>query len=279
MPTRSTPRRPVRLLVLAVTSLALALGAAPAEAAKKAPTQVRKWSTSAQTATPGSTVTYTVKVKSRGKPSKRRMVILQRHDGKRWVRATHRRTTKFGNATLRLKVGGAGTTYRLRIKVNATKSAKVRITRARKVHVRAATSSAMARRMLALVNEARATSRTCGRTTYPARGPLTLDSRLNAAAQGHAVDMARGNFHSHTGSDGSDVGDRVTRQGYAWRAVAENIAAGQPTPESVMAAWLASEGHCRNIMSGAYTQLGVGRATNSASRYGIYWAQNFAAPR
>src|SRR5699024_5543666 len=76
MPIRSTAaRHPLRVLVLAVTSVALTWGAAPADAARKSPTQVRKWSTAAQTVTPGTTVKATVKVISRGRPSKRRVVI------------------------------------------------------------------------------------------------------------------------------------------------------------------------------------------------------------
>lgn len=279
MPIRTTATRgPLRALVLAVTALALALGAAPAEAAKKSPTQVRKWSTSTATVTPGTTVKFTVKVTSRGKASKRRAVILQRHTGGRWVRAAHVRSTKYGNATLRLKVGNrTDTTHRLRIKVTATKRHAARTTRAAKVVVRA--PSASARRILALVNEARATARTCGDEDHPARGPLTLDPRLDAAAQGHARDMASHDYFSHDSRDGSNVGDRVTREGYTWSTVGENIAAGQRTAEEVMRGWLDSPGHCSNIMSGNYTHLGVGRATNSASRYGIYWVQNFAAPR
>lgn len=277
-PTRS--RRPLRTLALAVTTVALTLGATPAEAAKKSPTQVRKWSTSTQIVTPGSTAKVTVKVVSRGKPSKRRMVILQRYAGGKWVRAAHQRSTRFGNATLRYNVGSkTGVTHRLRIKVNATRKAKVRITRARKVLVRASTSSATARRILQLTNEARAVSRTCDDTTFPARGRLTLNSRLNSAAQSHARDMASANYFSHIGRDGSTVGDRVTRAGYAWRAVGENIAAGQRSAEEVVRGWLESPGHCKNIMSGAYTQLGVGFSTNTAARYQTYWVQNFAAPR
>lgn len=281
MPIRSTAaRHPLRVLVLAVTSVALTWGAAPADAARKSPTQVRKWSTAAQTVTPGTTVKATVKVISRGRPSKRRVVILQRYSGGRWVRVDHGRTSRYGNVTLRMAVGAkAGVTHRLRIKVKATPRHRARVTRAKKIHVRTSTSSATARRILALVNEARAGSRRCGDETFPARGRLTLDSRLDAAAQGHATDMARANYFSHTGRDGSTVGDRVTRQGYAWSRVGENIAAGYRTPEDVVAAWLDSEGHCRNIMSGDFTQLGVGRATNSASRFGIYWVQNFATPR
>ena len=48
--------------------------------------------------------------------------------------------------------------------------------------------------------------------------PLALDVRLASSAQGHSVDMSTGNFLSHTGSDGSSPGDRMTAAGYPWRS-------------------------------------------------------------
>ena len=55
----------------------------------------------------------------------------------------------------------------------------------------------------------------------------------------------------------------------------ENIAAGQPTPESVVAGWLRSEGHCRNIMNPGFRELGLGFAQGGT--YGTYWVQDFGA--
>jgi uncharacterized protein YkwD len=132
-------------------------------------------------------------------------------------------------------------------------------------------------RVLQLINQARATARTCGTTSYAKAPPLATDERLVRAAQLHSKDMATKNYFSHTGLDGSRPWDRVSRQGYAWSAVGENIAAGYTTPEAVVQGWLKSAGHCANIMNPRYTQTGVGQATGG--RYGVYWTQVFARPR
>ena len=106
----------------------------------------------------------------------------------------------------------------------------------------------------------------------PAVDSLTLNSRLNRAAQRHALDMKRRGVMGHVGSDGSSVGRRVHREGYEWEQVAENVAFGYPTATAVMAAWLKSESHCRSIFAAPYLHLGVGEVDG-------YWTQVFAVPR
>jgi len=101
---------------------------------------------------------------------------------------------------------------------------------------------------------------------------LRWDNRLGAAARAHSEDMARNSFMSHTGSDGSSVGTRITRAGFTWRSAAENIAAGQRTPEAVISSWMRSPGHRANILNQNLTHLGVGFANNR-------WTQKFATPR
>ena len=113
-----------------------------------------------------------------------------------------------------------------------------------------------------------------GKVGLPA---LVVDQRLMNAAQGHSADQAALDRMSHTGSDGSDAGVRIRRQGYDWRAWGENVAAGYPDAPSVMRAWMASAGHRANIQSGAFTQIGVGLAY--AADGSAYWTQVFAAPR
>ncbi|GAB6263968.1 hypothetical protein PSSHI_42120 [Photobacterium sp. R1] len=112
-----------------------------------------------------------------------------------------------------------------------------------------------------------------------AAGPLTWDYSLEQAAFVHSSNMANYDFFSHTGLDGSTPSSRVTAQGYDWRTVGENIAAGQKSVSSVMQGWLDSPGHCKNIMNGSFTQMGAASVTNSGSTYGIYWTQVFAAPK
>lgn len=122
--------------------------------------------------------------------------------------------------------------------------------------------------ILTLVNHARTSARTCGSKGFAAAGPLSLEPRLARAAQLHSQDMFDHNTMSHTGSDGSDLRERANRQGYSWSALGENVAWGYTSPESVVAGWLGSPGHCANIMSPNFTELGVGLE-------GTYWTQLF----
>jgi uncharacterized protein YkwD len=106
---------------------------------------------------------------------------------------------------------------------------------------------------------------------------LTVDHRLAAAAQAHSSDMARRAFFAHESLDGRQVWDRAVAAGYAYRKVAENIAAGQRSADEVVRGWMGSPGHRANILDGDLTQIGVGRADGGS--YGVYWTQVFGAPR
>lgn len=136
----------------------------------------------------------------------------------------------------------------------------------------------VSKEVLTLVNEARSKPRKCGRASFKAAPPLQLSALLNRAALVHNQDMSSNNFFEHQGSDGSKVGDRATRVGYRWRAVAENIAIGPTTPEVVVNGWLDSPGHCSNIMDTQYTEMGIAYLVNRKSDAGIYWTQVFARP-
>ena len=103
-------------------------------------------------------------------------------------------------------------------------------------------------------------------------GPLLLDLRLAAAAQTHANDMAEHGFISHTGSDGSSAEERIVDQGYPWMRWAENVAAGQGDAERVVADWMDSPGHRRNILDPNLRHIGIGFASDYDSRYGTCWA-------
>lgn len=130
-----------------------------------------------------------------------------------------------------------------------------------------------------LVNAARAKPRRCGSRAFEATHALRLAAPLNVLASAHAGEMARYNYFSHTGRDGSRVTDRATRSRYAWQAIGENIAAGQQAPEAAVDGWLRSPGHCANIMSPEYTEMGVAFAVDNRSTAGIYWVQVFGRPR
>ena len=140
-------------------------------------------------------------------------------------------------------------------------------------------ASAVVNRVLVLTNEARSKPRRCGSKSFKAAKPLTLSAGLTSAALKHAQDMASHSHFEHAGTDGSTPAQRVGKAGYAWLAVAENIAAGARTADEVMEGWLKSPGHCSNLMSPTFTQMGVAYAVDMKSTAGIYWAQDFALPR
>ena len=134
-------------------------------------------------------------------------------------------------------------------------------------------------RVLGLVNEARSRQRRCGSQTFAAGKPLKLNAQLGRAALLHSEEMAKYFSMGHQGRDGSTPAQRVTRAGYQWTAVGENVAAGPGTAEEVMAGWLASSGHCANIMSARYSEMGVAFVVNGQDDYGVYWTLSLAEPR
>ena len=139
-------------------------------------------------------------------------------------------------------------------------------------------AAAVAKRMLALVNQARGQARMCGDKPFAAVGRVKLNATLSSVALGHASDMAKQNYFAHEGLDGSTPAARTTRSGYKWRLVGENIASGMTTPEGAVEGWLKSPPHCANLMTAQFTEMGVAFAVNKASDAGIYWAQEFATP-
>ncbi|NEB92759.1 CAP domain-containing protein [Streptomyces bauhiniae] len=129
----------------------------------------------------------------------------------------------------------------------------------------AATASGDVARIVELVNAERAKA---------GCSPVALNSTLTKAAQDHSADMAAHNTMSHTGSDGSDPGSRITAAGYRWSAYGENVAYGYATPEQVMDGWMNSPGHRENILNCSYKEIGVGLA-----QPGSYWTQDFGTAR
>jgi uncharacterized protein YkwD len=139
--------------------------------------------------------------------------------------------------------------------------------------------AAVERRVLELVNAARAEARQCGREWYEAAPPLVSSTTLSAAASLHSLDMAQRGTLAHEGSDGSVSGDRITRAGYVWQGSGENVAAGQLDADSVVAAWLGSPGHCATLMQPRFTETGIAFALAPQRNPSVYWTQVFATPR
>jgi len=139
-----------------------------------------------------------------------------------------------------------------------------------------AATDAIAERFLALVNSVRAEARYCGTKLYEAASTVGWDDRLVTAALRHSQDMAQHNFFSHTGSDGSAVSMRIDAAGYDWRAVGENIAAGQGSVREAVDGWVASPGHCRNLMNPAYEAVALACTLDEGSDFRTYWTNVLA---
>jgi uncharacterized protein YkwD len=106
---------------------------------------------------------------------------------------------------------------------------------------------------------------------------LSEDSRLDRSAQRWSAAMVKSGQFTH----GADFAARIAAAGFDWSAAGENIATGYPTPVAVVAAWMASPGHCRNILSTSYSALGIGvvaAAVRGAASGPATWTQDFALP-
>ncbi len=143
----------------------------------------------------------------------------------------------------------------------------------------AAVTPAVAARALQLVNEARTRGAQCGSQSFGPAPPLTLSGTLAGVARGHADDMAVHDYFEHQDLAGQSPADRVRAAGYPEKLVGENIAYGPKSVEEAVRGWLASPGHCQNIMDPRFAQMGLGLAAGRASRRGLFWVQLLAEPR
>lgn len=137
--------------------------------------------------------------------------------------------------------------------------------------------------VLAEVNAARAQPRSCGEERFNAAPALRWNGPLAGAALEHSRDMARTGYREetpaepdapHTGSDHSSPQSRIDHAGYAWTSSGENVAAGFE-PGKVMAAWLASPGHCASIMNATYQDTGLSFVRFPGAVYSTFYTQTF----
>lgn len=134
---------------------------------------------------------------------------------------------------------------------------------------------------LARVNAYRAAGASCGSEgNFPATAPLAWNAALTQASLVHSDDMVAFNFFGHTGSDGGNAGQRATAAGYAWQSWGENVAAGQRSVAEVMAGWMASPGHCANVMRPGFRDIGLACVDGGAGNtYRTYWTMTLGSAR
>ena len=99
---------------------------------------------------------------------------------------------------------------------------------------------------------------------------LTEDWELSRVARYKSQDMHDNRYFAHNSPTYGTPFQMIRAFGLSYRAAGENIAMGYRTPAAVVAGWMNSEGHRANILSSAYTKLGVGYVAD-----GSYWTQQF----
>lgn len=131
---------------------------------------------------------------------------------------------------------------------------------------------------LVLINNYRATN---------GRGALTIEPKLNDAADWFSNDMATKNYWpdaaycapygltGHCDSNGHNPTQRGQAFGYTQSGVGENIAAGFTTAHDVFVGWQNSPGHNANMLNGNYNVIGIARVYNPAAAYQYYWTTDF----
>ncbi|MCA9582500.1 MAG: CAP domain-containing protein [Myxococcales bacterium] len=136
--------------------------------------------------------------------------------------------------------------------------------------------------ILSRVNGYRASGRSCGsRGNFGKTHALKMNAKLRCAARKHSADMQKRNYFSHTTPAGTTFSKRISNAGYAWSSVGENIlwsGGAPPSAKTMVDAWIKSDGHCANIMSSKFTEIGVG-ISNQPSAAKHYATQDFGKPQ
>ena len=125
-----------------------------------------------------------------------------------------------------------------------------------------AEEAALAAKVVELVNKER---------TSRGLNPLSQNLSVQTAAQVRSREQVE--LFSHTRPNGSSCFTVLSENGVSYKGAGENIAYGQKTAEAVVDAWMNSDGHRANILSGNFTDIGVGCYISPNST--IYWTQLF----
>ncbi|MFD2706467.1 CAP domain-containing protein [Salibacterium lacus] len=115
--------------------------------------------------------------------------------------------------------------------------------------------------VIALTNEER---------TKRGLDPLQENGTVAEAAQAKSEDMAANDYFAHQSPTYGSPLRMLKEYGADFQTAAENIAAGQTTPEQAVQGWMNSEGHRKNILNEDLTHIGIGYEGD-----GKYWTQMF----
>ncbi|MHB1167205.1 MAG: CAP domain-containing protein, partial [Carboxydocellales bacterium] len=102
--------------------------------------------------------------------------------------------------------------------------------------------------------------------------PLVADPLLGKGARAKSQDMADQGYFAHNSPKYGTPFEMMKSFGISYMTAGENLAAGQSTPEAVVAGWMNSPGHRANILNGNFGKIGVGYVSANQN-YHHYWTQ------
>jgi uncharacterized protein YkwD len=120
------------------------------------------------------------------------------------------------------------------------------------------------------VNKLRQSGCKCGDKDMPPVPELKWNDKLETAAISHVKDMYENKNFNHVGTDGSILSERIEKAGYKWSMIGENICYGYSNVADAVQGWKDSEGHCQNMMSKVFKEMG-------AASKGGYWVLDLGA--
>lgn len=91
-----------------------------------------------------------------------------------------------------------------------------------------------------------------------AKGTLAMNSKLSAAAQAKANDMAARDYWSHNTPEGKEPWVFINNQGYSYYKAGENLAYGFATSTDTINGWMNSPAHKANLLDNEFTEVGFG---------------------
>lgn len=103
--------------------------------------------------------------------------------------------------------------------------------------------------------------------------PLTLDSSLRSSARVRAKELSCAWGHTRPSGENFFTAIKIS-----YCKAAENIAAGQSTPERVVKCWMDSPGHRSNILNPDFKLIGVGCYYDYSCQFKTYWSQLLVVP-
>lgn len=86
---------------------------------------------------------------------------------------------------------------------------------------------------------------------------VRLNEELNQAALAKAADMFANNYWAHVSPQGTEPWSFVSNAGYKYQHAGENLARDFSNPRDIVAAWMASPTHKKNLLDTRYKDIGV----------------------